>query len=146
MFIKGDFVKLKDEVFDKIKTSHSMSVNVFEILSIKDVKYTLIAYPFESDFKDFEIEPISINSKESEYIKLIIISLPVAYLPSQAKPDLSKSGDSPELCYLSVLQSLLNEDELSREEFIKKHGLKYVHDVQNLLREYLNLSFVVKRY
>lgn len=130
-FKRGHFVKLKDT------SDIPYGVNVFTIMGIEEDKVEL-DFNRKKIVSFNDIEPIPINGVDDRWIYARTCTLPDVYFPKSdgSYPKTINTYKTNHSYYLSAIK--LNK-KLSNQEFLKKHKLRYVHELQDYLYKNHNI-------
>lgn len=139
----GYFVKLKDDIFrlDWKMFDNYDSPNIFMITEMQKDKEDKIFYLLSGVKKPIsidDIEPIPVNEKDDRWIYYS----PLPCLPNvdlRSNPNLDRDSEQLDLSSYYLPRIKFGDDnKLSNKQFLKKHNLKYVHEVQEYLYKMLN--------
>ncbi|MFT3752088.1 MAG: hypothetical protein QM800_04165 [Paludibacter sp.] len=127
-FKKGDFIRLKNIELHQIDRHSGKSINIFEILDIKD-GYVKV-HGCKNIIPLLDIDSIPINGKDD---------FQIYYDPrvSASRVDQNDSAPTRNSGYSYYYEALERNSYQGKnfQELLKENNLKYVHEVQHFLNE-----------
>ena len=128
-FIVGDYVRLKEPIFKKLKNALYYENNIFKInsLDLRNIGLNFIGEKLEVD----DIEPIPIDgiADRSFYYDPIVTASHISL--SQPAPTIQPDYSY----YIKKMRYCIDTDKKTFYEEIKQRDCQYVHEVQHFLRE-----------
>ena len=128
-FAIGDYVRLKESTYDKLRKKPYYTNNVFKIKSLDSENIEL--YDIDEKLKIAEVEPIPIDGiadSDLYYDPIIMASIVV---PGQPVP-IHKTDYS---YYMEKMKHCIDIDKKTYYDKIRQNNCQYVHEVQHFLRE-----------
>lgn len=128
-FMKDDYVRLKESVYEQLKNTLFYKDNVFKInsLDLRNVELDLIGKKLEID----DIEPIPIDGIADNFLYYDPIVMASYIPPGQPAPIIQPDYSY----YMENMKHWIDTDKKTFYEKIKQRNCQYVHEVQHFLRE-----------